>query len=63
MNYRKHVEEDRAADIQVPDSQVWFSKQVSCITGPYDPVQMPIASDKLDYEAELGGLSEAGLGR
>jgi 2-keto-4-pentenoate hydratase/2-oxohepta-3-ene-1,7-dioic acid hydratase in catechol pathway len=27
---------------------------VSCITGPYDAVQMPRVSDKLDYEAELG---------
>jgi 2-keto-4-pentenoate hydratase/2-oxohepta-3-ene-1,7-dioic acid hydratase in catechol pathway len=54
MNYRKHVAEAIEAGIKVPDSQVWFNKQVSCITGPFDPVQMPIASDKLDYEAELG---------
>ncbi|QYY32701.1 MULTISPECIES: fumarylacetoacetate hydrolase family protein [Cupriavidus] len=54
MNYRRHVEEAVAAGIQVPDSQVWFSKQVSCVNGPFDPVQMPKVSDKLDYEAELG---------
>ncbi|KFG92318.1 5-carboxymethyl-2-hydroxymuconate isomerase [Burkholderia paludis] len=54
MNYRRHVEEARAAGIQVPDSQVWFNKQVSCVNGPFDPVHMPKASDKLDYEAELG---------
>lgn len=54
MNYRKHVAEALAAGIQVPDTQVWFNKQVSCVHGPYDPVQMPRASDKLDYEAELG---------
>jgi len=54
MNYRRHVEEAKAAGIQVPDSQVWFNKQVSCVNGPYDPVHMPNVSDKLDYEAELG---------
>ena len=54
MNYRKHVEEARRGGLQVPDSQVWFNKQVSCINGPYDPVHLPQVSDKLDYEAELG---------
>jgi 2-keto-4-pentenoate hydratase/2-oxohepta-3-ene-1,7-dioic acid hydratase in catechol pathway len=54
MNYRRHVEEAKAAGIQVPDSQVWFNKQVSCVNGPFDTVQMPKVSDKLDYEAELG---------
>lgn len=54
MNYAKHADEARNAGIQVPDSQVWFNKQVSCINGPFDPVHMPKVSDKLDYEAELG---------
>ncbi|RZS80263.1 fumarylacetoacetate hydrolase family protein [Pigmentiphaga kullae] len=54
MNYGKHVVEARRAGVDVPDSQVWFNKQVSCINGPYDPVHMPRVSDKLDYEAELG---------
>ncbi len=54
MNYAKHAEEARRAGVQVPDSQVWFNKQVSCVNGPFDPVHMPKVSDKLDYEAELG---------
>jgi 2-keto-4-pentenoate hydratase/2-oxohepta-3-ene-1,7-dioic acid hydratase in catechol pathway len=54
MNYKKHVQEAIEAGIKVPDSQVWFNKQVSCVNGPYDPVHLPRASDKLDYEAELG---------
>ena len=54
MNYRKHAEEARALGVPVPDAQVWFNKQVSCVSGPYDPVHMPRVSDKLDYEAELG---------
>lgn len=53
MNYKKHVQEAIAAGIKVPDSQVWFNKQVSCVNGPFDPVDMPRVSDKLDYEAEL----------
>lgn len=54
MNYRAHAEEARRSGIAVPDSQVWFNKQTSCINGPFDPVHMPKVSDKLDYEAELG---------
>lgn len=54
MNYKKHVQEAIDAGIKVPDSQVWFNKQVSCVNGPFDPVHLPKASDHLDYEAELG---------
>lgn len=53
MNYRKHADEAVAAGLTVPTSQLWFNKQVSCITGPYSPIEMPKVSDKLDYEAEL----------
>ena len=54
MNYKKHVQEALEAGIKVPDSQVWFNKQVSCVNGPFDPVHLPHVSDKVDYEAELG---------
>jgi len=54
MNYRRHVEEAIALGVKVPDSQVWFNKQVSCVHPPYEAVQMPRASSHLDYEAELG---------
>jgi 2-keto-4-pentenoate hydratase/2-oxohepta-3-ene-1,7-dioic acid hydratase in catechol pathway len=30
-----------------------FNKQVSCITGPYDPILAPYDSDMLDFEGEL----------
>jgi 2-keto-4-pentenoate hydratase/2-oxohepta-3-ene-1,7-dioic acid hydratase in catechol pathway len=53
MNYEAHAEEARQAGIAVPTSQLWFNKQVSCIAGPFDAVELPKASDKLDYEAEL----------
>lgn len=54
MNYQDHAEEVRAKGIAIPKSQLWFNKQVSCITGPYDPIVYPRVSNKLDYEAELG---------
>ena len=54
MNYAKHAEEARAAGIKIPESQMWFNKQVSCLNAPFDPVVKPDASDKMDYEIELG---------
>jgi len=53
MNYADHVEEAARKGIKAPDTQVWFNKQVSCITGPFDPVVKPKISDMLDYEIEL----------
>ena len=53
MNYKEHADKARAAGITVPDSQLWFNKQVSCINGPYAPIDLPKVSDKLDFEAEL----------
>lgn len=54
MNYKAHADEAANAGIPVPTSQLWFNKQVSCIAGPYDAIHLPKASDKVDYEAELG---------
>jgi 2-keto-4-pentenoate hydratase/2-oxohepta-3-ene-1,7-dioic acid hydratase in catechol pathway len=54
MNYEAHAREAEEAGVPRPTYQLWFNKQVSCITGPYSPVDSPKASDKLDYEAEMG---------
>lgn len=54
MNYHDHAEEARKAGMTIPKTQLWFNKQVSCIVGPYDEVQKPRVSDRMDYEAELG---------
>jgi len=54
LNYQDHAEEARKAGIPIPKTQVWFNKQVSCITGPFAPIHLPAVSEKLDYEAELG---------
>lgn len=54
MNYKDHEQEARNAGVPIPESQVWFNKQTSCITGPYDDVHYPAVCERLDYEAELG---------
>lgn len=53
MNYADHVAESARKGVTVPKVQIWFNKQVSCINGPYDPIEMPRISEKLDYEVEL----------
>jgi 2-keto-4-pentenoate hydratase/2-oxohepta-3-ene-1,7-dioic acid hydratase in catechol pathway len=54
MNYKDHEQEARNAGVPIPTSQVWFNKQTSCITGPYDDIHYPAICEQLDYEAELG---------
>ena len=53
MNYSDHGAEAEKLGLTVPEYQLWFNKQVSCITGPFDAVVLPKVSEKLDYEAEL----------
>ena len=36
-----------------PSLPTFFNKQVSCITGPFDPILAPYDSPMLDYEGEL----------
>jgi 2-keto-4-pentenoate hydratase/2-oxohepta-3-ene-1,7-dioic acid hydratase in catechol pathway len=52
LNYSAHVAESGMAKPEVP---VVFNKQITCVTGPYDPIEVPaIAPDWIDYEGELG---------
>jgi 2-keto-4-pentenoate hydratase/2-oxohepta-3-ene-1,7-dioic acid hydratase in catechol pathway len=53
MNYKAHCLEAQELGIAIPKYQLWFNKQTSCITGPYDMVELPRVSEQLDYEAEL----------
>lgn len=53
-NYASHLAEAAKLGIVRPTGQIWFNKQVSCISGPFDPVHKPRISDQLDYEGELG---------
>jgi 2,4-diketo-3-deoxy-L-fuconate hydrolase len=51
MNYADHALETGSA---VPKEPVFFTKAISCLSGPDDPVQLPKGSKKTDWEVELG---------
>lgn len=51
LNYSDHAREARLA---VPKEPVVFSKAVSSLCGPNDPVILPRGSKKTDWEVELG---------
>ncbi|GAC1517578.1 MAG: hypothetical protein NVS1B12_03880 [Acidimicrobiales bacterium] len=51
LNYRDHVAETGR---DLPEHQLWFNKQATCIVGPGAPIQIPRASEQVDYEGELG---------
>ena len=52
LNYRAHVAE---SGMVKPDAPVVFNKQITCVTGPSDPIEVPtVAPDWVDYEGELG---------
>lgn len=65
MNYQKHLEEADRLGVARSKHQVWFNKQTSCVSGPYDDID-PGVTEKLDYEAELGvviGRAAKGVSR
>ncbi len=51
LNYVDHAAESR---LPIPAEPVVFTKAVSCIQGPNDPVVIPRGSLKTDWEVELG---------
>ena len=52
LNYAAHVVE---SGMNKPDAPVVFNKQITCVTGPFDSVDIPtVAPDWVDYEGELG---------
>ena len=55
MNYAKHLEEADRLGVARAKHQTWFSKQTTCLTGPYDDIE-PGVTEKLDYEVELGAV-------
>lgn len=53
MNYAKHAAEAASLGVAAPPAQLWFNKQTTCVSGPYDGIE-PGVTEKLDYEVELG---------
>jgi 2-keto-4-pentenoate hydratase/2-oxohepta-3-ene-1,7-dioic acid hydratase in catechol pathway len=50
LNYADHIAE---AGLDTPAHQIWFSKAVTAVSGPFDPIELPAVSEQLDYEGEL----------
>ena len=51
LNYRDHAAE---SGMPVPQEPPLFLKPSSAIVGPYDDVEIPLGSQKADWEVELG---------
>lgn len=51
LNFTDHAAE---SNMPTPTEPVLFTKAVSCIQGPNDPVCKPRGSTKMDWEVELG---------
>jgi 2-keto-4-pentenoate hydratase/2-oxohepta-3-ene-1,7-dioic acid hydratase in catechol pathway len=50
LNYADHIAE---SGLPRPEFPVFFNKQTTCVTGPYDPIERPRVSKALDYEGEM----------
>ena len=53
LNYADHAAE---ANLPLPAEPVLFTKAISCLQGPNDPVMIPKGSVKTDWEVELGAV-------
>ncbi len=51
LNYSDHA---RESNMEIPAEPIMFTKGVSCIQGPNDPIVIPRGSVKTDWEVELG---------
>ena len=51
LNYADHAVE---SGMPVPPEPIIFTKAVTCLQGPNDPVMLPRGSEKTDWEVELG---------
>lgn len=50
LNYADHAVE---TGMPIPKEPIVFNKAPSCITGPYDPIELPPNAQKADWEVEL----------
>lgn len=51
LNYADHA---RESGLEPPPEPIFFTKAISCLNGPNDPVMIPRGSEKTDWEVELG---------
>lgn len=56
LNYADHVKEGRREgrpERPLPQHPIYFTKPPTAVTGPYDDIVYPRATERLDYEVEL----------
>jgi len=51
LNYRSHIAE---MGLEMPTHPTLFAKFAETLLGPYDALELPAASDQVDWEVELG---------
>ena len=51
LNYADHA---REAGLEPPPEPIFFTKAISCLSGPNDEGMLPRGSEKTDWEVELG---------
>ena len=51
LNYADHAAEAGQA---IPTEPIVFMRAISCLSGPDDPIRLPMGSKKTDWEVELG---------
>ena len=57
LNYADHIAE---SGVDAPPHQVWFSKAVTAVNGPFEPILLPPGPAFVDYEAELVAIIGTG---
>jgi 2-keto-4-pentenoate hydratase/2-oxohepta-3-ene-1,7-dioic acid hydratase in catechol pathway len=50
LNYADHIAESK---VERPANQVWFTKAVTAINGPFEPIEIASTGQFVDYEVEL----------
>ncbi len=50
LNYADHIAESK---METPANQVWFTKAVTSVNGPFDPIEIAKNGPFVDYEIEL----------
>ncbi len=50
LNYADHIGE---TGLEWPEYPTFFTKQSTCVIGPGQAIQIPVVSEKVDYEGEL----------
>ena len=51
LNYSDHAKE---AGLEPPSEPIMFMKATSALSGPNDPIQLPVGAKQTDWEVELG---------